>query len=54
MKGEDGFRRMILGYKMQEMSFLGRRLLKLGERENRRKMREKERGIRCLGGEENG
>ena len=36
MEGEDGFRRMVLGYKRQEMPFLGRRLLKLGEWENRR------------------
>ena len=43
-----------LEYKRQEMSFLWRRLLKSGERENRRGKREKERGRRCLGEEENG
>ena len=36
MEGEDGFRRIVLGYKMQERSFLEGSWLKLGERENRR------------------
>ena len=36
MEGKDGFKMMVLGYKRQEMPFLGRRLLKLGENENGR------------------
>ena len=35
MEGMDGFKMMVLGYKRQEMPFLGRWLLKLGENENR-------------------
>ena len=36
------------------MSFLWRRLLKLGESENKREIRERERGRMCLGDEEKG
>ena len=31
MEGEDDFRKMVLGYKRQEMPLFGRRLLKLGD-----------------------